>query len=231
VLVKHRKPGRPGKEKPYKVRNISDKGGDGGNASGYLLRRLTRDHPVILASYERSEEDGPADLRQDHPVLAGGGDKRGASPAPAVLHEVSDLLTKQFHRIVIEDLAVKNMVKNHNLARSIMDAGWGSLRRMLEYKAELRGCKIIIAPRFFPSSKTCSCCGVIKDELTLDERVFHCDECGFECDRDLNAALNLLRLDTFRPVEKRAEEPCKTSGLPEAAVLTPRTGPMDFIGF
>src|SRR5271166_2612865 len=124
--------------------------------------------------------------------------KRIADQRTAVLHEVSDMLTERFDTIVIEDLAVKNMVKNRSLARAISDAGFGTLRRMIEYKAALRGCQVVIAPRFYPSSKTCSNCGIIKDALSLGERVYRCDNCGHEQDRDLNAALNLLRLHTFR---------------------------------
>jgi putative transposase len=131
--------------------------------------------------------------------------KRVADQRVAVLHEVSDMLTRRFAVIVIEDLAVKNMVKNHSLARAIMDAGFGTLRRMIEYKAALRGASVILAPQFYPSSKTCSSCGVIKETLSLSERVFRCGTCGHEVDRDLNAAVNLLRLDTLRPdVKTRA---------------------------
>ena len=147
--------------------------------------------------------------------------KRIANQRMAVLHEVSDQLTRRFDTIVIEDLAVKNMVKNRSLARAITDAGFGSLRRMIEYKANLRGNKIVVAPRFYPSSKTCSACGVIKEALTLAERTFRCDDCGHKCDRDLNAALNLSRLDTFRPDAKCTQEPCQPIGFaPVASVLT-----------
>jgi len=132
--------------------------------------------------------------------------RRIADQRTAMLHEVSNLLTRRFDTIVIEDLAVKNMVKNHSLACAIMDAGFGCLRRMIEYKAAFRGGTVIVAPRFYPSSKTCSACGVIKETLTLVERIFRCDDCGHECDRDLNAALNLLRLDTLRPDVKRTQE-------------------------
>ena len=97
--------------------------------------------------------------------------KRIADQRTAVLHEVSDILTERFDTIVIEDFAVKNMVRNRSLARAISDAGFGTLRRMIEYKAALRGCEVVIAPRFFPSSKTCSDCGVVKDALSLGERV------------------------------------------------------------
>ena len=108
----------------------------------------------------------------------------------AVLHELSDYLTSHFDQIVIEDLNVKGMVKNHKLARSISDAGFGYLRQQIEYKARLRNCEVIIADRFFPSSKRCSSCGSIKKTLSLSERTYHCD-CGLNIDRDLNAAINL----------------------------------------
>jgi putative transposase len=146
--------------------------------------------------------------------------KRIADQRSAILHETSDMLTRRFGTIVIEDLAVKNMVKNRSLARAISDAGFGGLRRMIEYKAALRGCHVIIADRFYPSSKTCAACGVIKDALTLADRVFQCDDCGHEIDRDLNAALNLKRLDTFRPDAKRTQERGQTTEQSGALVLT-----------
>jgi len=118
----------------------------------------------------------------------------------AVLHELSDYLTGHFDRIVIEDLNVKGMVKNRKLARSIVDAGFGYLRQQIKYKAALRNCELVIANRFFPSSKTCSNCGQVKTELGLSDRTYHCD-CGLEIDRDLNAALNLnaYGVDTLQP--------------------------------
>ena len=146
--------------------------------------------------------------------------KRIADQRTAVLHEVSDTLTERFDTIVIEDLAVKNMVRNRSLARAILDAGFGTLRRMIEYKAVLRGCEVVIAPRFYPSSKTCSDCGVVKDALSLGERVYRCEDCGHEQARDLNAALNLLRLHTLRADVKRTQEPRQTVGLPAAVALT-----------
>jgi len=116
---------------------------------------------------------------------------RIANQRQAVLHELSDHLTANFDRIVIEDLNVKGMVKNHKLARAISDAGFGYLRQMIEYKAELRNCEVVIADRFFPSSKTCSNCGEKKDNLSLSDRVFSCGSCDFKINRDLNAAINL----------------------------------------
>ncbi len=96
--------------------------------------------------------------------------------------------------IVIEDLAVKNMVRNRHLSRAVSDAGWGEFRRMLEYKGKWYGCRIVVADRFYPSSKTCSGCGAVKAELALSERVFACEACGLVIDRDLNAAINLEHL-------------------------------------
>ncbi len=109
----------------------------------------------------------------------------------AILHQLSDYLTKTFDRIVIEDLNVKGMMKNRKLSRAIADVGFGMLRQFIEYKAVLRNCIVVIADRFFPSSKTCSNCGQVKKILTLKDRIFECDACGFVIDRDLNAAINL----------------------------------------
>jgi len=108
----------------------------------------------------------------------------------AIAHQLSDYLTKTFDRIVLEDLNVKGMMKNRKLSRAIADVGFGMLRHFIEYKAKLRNCVVVIADRFFPSSKTCSRCGTKKQNLTLADRIFSCD-CGLVIDRDLNAALNL----------------------------------------
>jgi putative transposase len=83
------------------------------------------------------------------------------------------------------------MVKNRKLARSISDMGWGELCRQFEYKRVWYGKEIIVAPRFFPSSKLCFRCKHVKDNLSLDDRIFECDNCGYKDDRDMNAAKNL----------------------------------------
>lgn len=115
---------------------------------------------------------------------------RIAQQRQAVWHELSDYLTKTFEVITIEDLNVKGLAKNRRMSRAIHDAGWGYLREMIEYKAKLRNGTVVVAHAFFPSSKTCSCCGTVKDNLALSERIFTC-ECGWSADRDFNAALNL----------------------------------------
>lgn len=107
-------------------------------------------------------------------------------------HKITNYITNNFKEIAIEDLHVKGMLKNQKLSRAISDIGFGEIRRQLEYKAKLRGCEVYVVDRFYPSSKTCSSCGEVKEkgELKLGDRVFKC-ECGFEIDRDLNAAINL----------------------------------------
>ena len=99
--------------------------------------------------------------------------------------------TKQLSVVVLEDLNVKGMVKNHCLAKTISDAAWGEFRRQIEYKTRWGGIEMALAPRFYPSSKRCSGCGHVRKKLTLDERTYICAECGLKIDRDLNAALNL----------------------------------------
>lgn len=144
--------------------------------------------------------------------------KRISDQRKAVLHETSDMLTKRFDAIVIEDLNVKGMVRNRCLARAISDAGFGMLRSMIEYKAKLRGNVVVPANRFYPSSKTCSECGSVKADLTLADRIFCCDDCGHVMNRDLNAAINLQRLHTFEADAKRTQETSKTA--PAALSLT-----------
>lgn len=136
--------------------------------------------------------------------------KRIADQRQAVLHELSDKLTRTHQVVCIEDLNVRGMLKNRRLARAISDAGFGELRRMIEYKAELRGGRVVVIGRFEPTSKTCSECGQIHD-MPLAKREMRCD-CGNVADRDLNAARNILArgLDTLAPDLKRTQEAGKT---------------------
>ncbi len=89
------------------------------------------------------------------------------------------------------------MLANRRLARVVSDAAFSELRRQLEYKAAWYGTELVIADRWFPSSKTCSGCGTTKVDLTLADRIYHCHTCGLAIDRDVNAAINLARyIDT-----------------------------------
>ena len=101
------------------------------------------------------------------------------------------MLTRTFQQIVIEDLHVKGMVRNRKLARAISDMGWGRFRQMLTYKAVAYGAEVLVASRWFPSSKMCRVCGVLDESLTLKDRVFTCGACGHTEDRDLHGAINL----------------------------------------
>ncbi|MCO6010652.1 transposase [Actinoallomurus purpureus] len=108
------------------------------------------------------------------------------------LHRTSTNLVRRADTIVIEDLAVTNMVKNRRLARVISDAGWGEFRRQLEYKAERAGRTLVVIDRWYPSSKTCSVCGYLLAELSLSTRHWTCPGCRTRHDRDINAAKNIV---------------------------------------
>jgi putative transposase len=110
------------------------------------------------------------------------------------LHRLTSRLAKTKSVVVIEDLNVSGMLKNHHLAQAISDVGFGEFRRQLTYKAAWYGCQVLVASSWEPSSKTCSGCGWVDDDLTLADRTFRCERCGVLIDRDLNAALNLRKL-------------------------------------
>jgi putative transposase len=108
------------------------------------------------------------------------------------LHKLTTQLVRENQTIVVEDLAIKNMVKNHKLALSISDASWGELLRQLAYKCEWYGRELIKIDRWFPSSKRCGSCGHVVDKLPLNIREWECPKCGTNHDRDINASKNIL---------------------------------------
>jgi putative transposase len=108
------------------------------------------------------------------------------------LHKLTTRLVRENQTIAVEDLAVKNMVKNHCLARAISDAGWGELVRQLEYKCQWYGRTLVKIDRWFPSSKRCGNCGHIVEQLPLNIREWQCPQCGMHHERDINAARNIL---------------------------------------
>jgi putative transposase len=134
------------------------------------------------------------------------------------LHKLSTRLVREHDTIVIEDLHVAGMIRNKRLARHIAQLGMGEFRRQLTYKAAEASARLIVADRWYPSSKTCSACGAVRAKLTLAEREFACQSCGARMDRDLNAALNLAALadrvvlGELRPdVKQPAGNPGKTT--------------------
>ena len=107
-------------------------------------------------------------------------------------HITSEIVKREPSFICIEDLNVKGMMKNRHLSKAVQQQGFYEFRRQMEYKSKWNNIQVIIADRFFPSSKLCSCCGKIKKDLKLSERIYKC-ECGNVVDRDLQAALNLKK--------------------------------------
>ena len=104
----------------------------------------------------------------------------------------STLIKEKPYRIVMEDLNVKGMMKNKHLSKAIAEQGFYEFKRQMEYKCNVNGIEFVQVDRFYPSSKMCSCCGNIKKDLKLKDRIYKCDNCGLEIDRDYNASLNLM---------------------------------------
>jgi putative transposase len=113
-------------------------------------------------------------------------------------HKVSTAIAKHYGTVVLEDLNVSGMVKNHHLSKSITDQGWSQFKTMLMYKMEWRKAEVVQIGRFEPSSKMCSGCGNIKHDLKLSDRIYHCDVCGFKMDRNLNAAINIRNIGMIK---------------------------------
>jgi len=156
-------------------------------------RRLAR-RERNLARYQRRmtrKVKGSANRAKARAKVARAHRKVRASRAD-FLHRASARLVRDHDVIVIEDLAVKNMIRNRPLAKAISDCGWGCFRRMIEYKAARAGRHLIVIGRWYPSSKTCSACGHLLADLSLKTRTWQCPSCGTRHDRDINAAKNIL---------------------------------------
>ena len=122
------------------------------------------------------------------------------------LHKLTTDLTRRFHSIGIEDLNVSGMMKNRHLSRAIADMSFYEFRRQLQYKTAMRGGQVIVADRFYPSSKTCSVCGYKRESLPLSVRKWKCPGCGTDHNRDLNAAINLKNMAVSSTVTACGEE-------------------------
>lgn len=139
------------------------------------------------------------------------------------LHRASTNLVRRYDTIAVEDLAVTNMVHNRTLAKAISDCGWGTFRRMLEYKADRAGRRLVVIGRWYPSSKTCSTCGHLLAKLSLSTRTWTCPGCRTLHDRDINAAKNILAAglavsacggDVRHPEPARMQSPVKQEPRP-----------------
>lgn len=148
-------------------------------------KRLARAHRVLSRKAKGSANRAKAKLRvaRIHGKIR---DRRRD-----VLHKLTTRLVREHDVIAVEDLTVRNMLRNHSLARAISDASWSGLRRQLEYKADWYGRTVVAIDRWYPSSKTCSACGAIVEKLPPNVREWTC-RCGTVHDRDVNAAKNIL---------------------------------------
>ena len=156
-------------------------------------RKLGR-REQALARYQRRLarcQKGSANRAKARAKVARAHRKVRASRAD-FLHRASARLVRDHDMIVIEDLAVKNLVRNRSLSKAISDCGWGDFRRQLEYKCGRAGRHLIVIDRWYPSSKTCSSCGHLLADLSLSTRTWQCPSCGTRHDRDVNAAKNIL---------------------------------------
>jgi len=115
------------------------------------------------------------------------------------IHQATTVIVKKYDKIVIETLKPENMVKNHKLAQALSDVSFGEISRQLAYKSKWMGKELVKAEQWFASTKTCSCCGHKKESIKLSKRIYKCDNCGLEIDRDLNAAKNLAK---YSPTSK-----------------------------
>ncbi len=162
------------------------------------LRRLRRRSRQLARRHGPQAPDGmrrtpSAGWRSAHRELARL-HARVANLRGEALHQLTTRLAAEYGTVVVERLNVAGMVRNRRLARAIADSGMGQVRRLLAYKCRWRGGRLVEADLFFPSSKTCSGCGMVKAKLSLADRVFRCQACGLELDRDENAARNLAAL-------------------------------------
>jgi putative transposase len=157
------------------------------------LRRLSRQASRRAGPDKRTGLQPSARWRKTRARIARA-HARAANLREDGLHRLTTRLAASHATIVVEDLNVAGMVRNRRLARSIADTGFGMLRRQLGYKTAWRGGRLVVAGRFYPSSKTCSGCGAVKAKLRLSERTYRCASCGLVLDRDLNAARNLATL-------------------------------------
>ena len=149
------------------------------------LRRASRAHSR-KANGSANRRKSAARLARIH--------ARVASVRADAMHKATTGLAARYATVVSEDLNVAGMTRNRRLARAISDQGFGAARQMLGYKTTWNGGRLVLAGRFYPSSKTCSGCGAVKAKLSLSERTYLCEACGLVMDRDENAARNLLNL-------------------------------------
>lgn len=146
---------------------------------------------LVFKQRQLSKKQKGSNKRNKQRIILAKQHEKIANKRKDLLHKLSRRLINENQVIIAENLAVKNMMKNHKLAKAISDVSWGELLRMIEYKAKWYGRTFYQIDRFFPSSKICNNCQFIKDKLSLKEREWVCPKCKSVLDRDLNAAKNI----------------------------------------
>jgi putative transposase len=122
------------------------------------------------------------------------------------LHKATTAIALEFKVVCMEDLNVKGMLKNHKLASAISDASFAEIKRQLQYKKQLFGGHLICIDRWFPSSKCCSHCGVVVEDLPLSVRDWKCADCGSVHDRDINASINIEKVGMANPEHSAVQQ-------------------------
>lgn len=160
----------------------------------YKNNRYTRTYANLLkkAQQHLSRKTKGSKLHEKQKLKVAKLHKKIANSRLDNLHKVSTELIKNYDTIILEDLNIKGMIKNHKLAKHISDVSWSKFIELLTYKAEWNDKQIVKIDRFFPSSKTCNCCGYINQNLDLSIREWTCPSCNTKLDRDLNASINIL---------------------------------------
>jgi putative transposase len=166
---------------------------DGEQVTKYSNPKHLKRHAKNLARKQKkfARKTKGSKSRNKYKKLVAKVHERVSNSRACFLHKLSRKLVDESQVIIVENLNVKGMVRNRKLSKSISDVGWGMFVNFLDYKLKAKDGQLVEIGRFFPSSKTCSCCGHIIDELTLDIREWDCPSCNTHHDRDGNAALNI----------------------------------------
>ena len=174
------------------------------------IKRVSRQLSKKVHSRKKGDITPKSNNYKKHSIKLAKIHKKIADIRTNSLHKLTTALTDNYKYISIENLNVKGMMANHKLAKAISDMGFYEFRRQLEYKSKLKGNILLVIDRWFPSSKTCCNCDNVKKDLTLKERIYKCEKCGIELDRDFNAGINI---HNQLPIVHRKVTPVKITAM------------------